>query len=102
MMITETTMTMTDRNTAICAMYVAGSTLQVCAEKYAISRERVRQILRKAGVFKRDRMVEKSDREAFIGVNVSETTKTAVKALADERGISVSRMTSDMLDEMVK
>ncbi len=92
----------TERNAEICQMYVAGSTLQICADKYAISRERVRQILRKAGVFKRDRAVEKSDRGEFIGINVTESTKTAVKALADERGVSVSRMTSDMLDEMVK
>ncbi len=91
-----------ERNAAICQMYIAGATLKTCAEKYAISHERVRQILRKAGVFKHDRQIERSDRDAFLGVNLTTETKDALKAKADESGVSMSRLVSDQIDEMVK
>ena len=90
------------RNEEICEMYVAGSTLQECGERFSISRERVRQILNKAGVPKQRRTTEKSDREVFLGVNLTATTKEALKTKAKKRGVSMSRMVSDEIDELVK
>ena len=39
-----------DRNTAICAMYESGRTLEEVGAFYGMTRERVRQIIRRAGV----------------------------------------------------
>lgn len=90
------------RNEELCQMYTAGSTLQTCGEHFKICRERVRQILLKAGVLKRERVTKKSDREAFLGVNLSPTAKKALKTKAGEKGVSMSKMVSDKIDEMVK
>jgi DNA-binding CsgD family transcriptional regulator len=91
-----------ERNAQISRMYIGGATLQECAEAHKISRERVRQVLRKLGVFKRHRVVKKSERNAFLGVNVSEPTKTALKEKAAAEGKSVSQLASEVLDEVVK
>lgn len=93
----------TERNTRICEMYVGGATMQACADQFKISKERVRQLLRRAGVYKSDRLMKASSaRQSFIGVNVSESTKLALKEKAAGAGTSVSRLASDVLDGLVK
>ena len=92
---------MSERNDLICQRYVAGATLQEVGRAFHISNERVRQILRKAGVFKTDRRKEVSDRDVFLGVNVSEADKVALRAEAERRGMSMSMLTSDLIKEML-
>jgi hypothetical protein len=92
----------TERNEEICRRYVGGATLQECGEQFKLSHERIRQILRKAGVFKQHRQTERSDRDEYIGVNVRPETKDELRAEADERGVSVSRHVSDVLDAHVR
>lgn len=103
---------MSERNGAICRRYVAGATLQEVSQEFLLSRERVRQILRKAGVFKGDRLrpshlglrdgvVESSARDVFLGINISERDKVALRAEAERRGISMSALTSDLIKDML-
>lgn len=91
-----------DRNFQVCRRYIDGATLDECAVQFKISHERVRQILRKAGVYRRDRLVARSDRDEFLGVNISEADKTALRAEAARRGISMSALTADLIKDMLK
>lgn len=90
-----------ERNEEICRLYVSGLTLNQCGDIFKLSHERVRQILRKAGVFKRDRAVERSDRDEFLGVNLTEADKDALRAEAERRGVSMSSLTSDLIKDML-
>jgi hypothetical protein len=100
------------RNEKIVQCYVDGCTLQECSARFGISHERVRQILRAAGVFKNFRakqqqvglqegVVVSDNRDKFLGVNLSETDKAALKNEAERRGISMSMLTSDLIKEML-
>lgn len=86
------------RNLDICAYYVAGHRLSECASKFGLGRQRVQQILQAGNVWK---PYARSDRTKFLGVSVSEQTKTKLEALAESRGVSVSKLTSDELDRLV-
>jgi len=101
-----------ERDEKICQMYINGTSVRECSEKFLISLERVRQILRKADVFPVDQkteigliegliFVEDSSRNEFLGVNISMSTKNALKKKADRCGVSMSRLASDTLDEML-
>lgn len=90
-----------ERNTEICRLYVEGATLQEVGEGFKLSRERVRQILRKNGVYKKDRAVEKSGRDEFLGVNITESDKAALREEASRRGLSMSALTSDLIKDML-
>lgn len=90
----------TQRNEDICQRYMAGETLQAIGDRFRISRMRVKQIVKKAGLWRK--RAEKSDRDAFLGVNVTSDVKDALRTKADERGVSMSRLTSDALDAMLK
>jgi hypothetical protein len=90
---------MAERNTAICSYYQQGHTLRDCASHFKLGRMRVLQIVQAAGIW---RPYERGRRTKFLGVNVTEETKDALRRKADERGVSVSRFASDTLDEVVK
>lgn len=90
---------MDERNVAICLYYKDGHSLQQCASHFKMGRQRVLQILKKAEVWK---PYVRTKRNKFVGVTVSEETKAALQARAEEHGTSVSRFVSDHLDEMVK
>ena len=92
-------MSFIERDEEICRLYTQGQTVRLLATKYQLGRERVRQILRAAGVSRPPRFT--SSRDQFLGVNVSAETKTALKQLADERGVSMSKLASDTIDEIV-
>lgn len=92
-------MTKDERNAAICARYQAGAKLGDCAKHFQLGRQRVLQILKAAGVWQ---PYEKGRRTRFLGVTVSDETKEGLTRMAEERGTSVSRLTSDVLDEAVK
>ncbi len=87
------------RNAAICAYYHAGHKLSETASHFKLGRQRIIQIVKAGGVW---RPYEKTKRTKFLGVSVSDETKEGLKQIAEERGISVSKLASDVLDEVVK
>lgn len=89
---------MTARNAALCAYYVEGHTLQACASRFRLSRQRAFQIVKDGGV---NRPYVQSGRTKFLGVTVREKTKEGLRRKADEQGVSVSKLASDALDAVV-
>lgn len=89
---------MTERNSAIVDYYTSGRKLSECASEFKLGRQRILQILQAAKVWT---PYVKTTRTKFLGVNVSEVTKKALKVKADEKGESVSKFASDVLDEVV-
>lgn len=87
------------RNAAICAYYLAGHSARACGKKFLLSRARIYQIIKKAGILRNP--VSQVQRNKFLGVSVSEQTKAALIEEAGKKGISVSRLTSDALDALV-
>lgn len=89
-----------ERDKKICAYYKAGNSLRECATEFSLSPEWVRQILRQYGVFKKDKaIVSKTDRDEFLGVNLTEDVKGALRAEAFNRGVSMSQFVSDTIKE---
>lgn len=99
MTVDEKKIQMTQRDAAICEYYVAGHKIAACASQFKLGRQRILQIIKAAGVWK---PYTKMDRTRFLGVNVTDATKGALKVRAGKRGISVSQLSSDILDEAVK
>lgn len=96
-------MTKVDRNAAIVLRYNAGENFRMIAEAYGISRERVRQILRRNNIEPRKRgNPMRSDRTIFLGVEVTDEVKEALRVEAKRRGVSMSSLTSVTLQEMLK
>jgi len=91
-------MTMEERNAAICAYYKADHSVAACADKFNLGRQRILQILQKAGVWK---AVDKGERTKFLGVSVKDKTKEGLGTLAKKKGVSVSKFASDVLDGVV-
>jgi predicted HicB family RNase H-like nuclease len=89
---------MDQRNAAICAYYQSGHKLKECASQFKLIRQRILQILQQAGVWK---PYVKNERTKFLGINVSEQTKDALKRRAEQQGTSVSQLASDVLDDAV-
>lgn len=94
------------RDIEICRLYIGtkdqpGLTLQALGERFHISRERVRQILRRQNVFKKDRIIELSGRDQFLGINITEPVKLALREEAQRRGVSVSALSSETLSDML-
>lgn len=90
---------MKERDQRIIDLYRSGSPLKEISKRFKISQGRINQILRVAGV-PRDR-TGITDRNRFLGVNISSAVKDALKAEADRRGISVSELSSESLKEML-
>ncbi len=87
------------RDAELIERYATGETIESLREAYGISHERIYQILRKAGIPRRRQGAE--DRDQFLGVNLSESVKDALRAEALRRGISMSALSSDMLRDML-
>lgn len=91
-----------ERNAEICRLYTGGLTLQQVGDHYGLTKERVRQILREAGVYKTDRKKEtKVVRDAFLGINITEGDKVALCQEAARRGVSMSQLTADLIRKML-
>lgn len=86
------------RNAEIGRRYMEGETLQSIGNSYGISRMRVKQIVKKAGLWRKR---TREDVE-FLGVNLAPGTKDALRAKADERGVSMSKLTNDAITLMLK
>lgn len=89
------------RDAAICQLYKEGATLQALGHAYRLSKARVWQIVKKGGLSSRDR--NKADvRDEFLGVNLSEQVKSALRAETERRGVSMSEFTSELLVDMLR
>lgn len=86
---------MATRNAEICAYYADGHKLSECASRFKLGRQRVLQILQAAGAWK---PYVRTDRDQFLGVTVTKPTKDALFEEAERKGVSVSKLTSDILD----
>lgn len=91
---------MAERDQEICKMYLAGKTLQECGTQYGIRRQRVKQILKEAGVW-RPAVKQTSERDEFLGLNISTADKVALRAEAARRGISMSALSAEAIKEML-
>lgn len=86
------------RDADICAYYAAGYKLSQTASHFRLGRQRVMQILKKAGAW---RPYVKTGRTKFLGTTVSEETKAALHEEARRRGISVSELTDEAIQAML-
>ncbi len=90
---------MIQRNADISVFYQAGNNAAKCASHFRLSRQSIIKILQKSGVWK---PYPRGERNKFLGVTVSEETKSGLEEMAKAQGVSVSRLVSDNLDEVVK
>lgn len=91
-----------ERNAVICKLYTEnGLTLQAISDMYSISRERVRQILRKNNVFRAGRAVKLTGRDTFLGVEITDTAKEALRMEADKCGESMSSLGAQAVDDLL-
>ncbi len=86
-----------DRNREICKLYSAGWTIAALATQYAISRQRVRQLVKAGGVWKRA-----AARPTFLGVDVTPETKEQLKLEADRQQTSMSKLASHAITTMLE
>ena len=103
---------MSERNDSICHRYMQGATIYQIGKEFSLSHERIRQILRKANIYKNFRgtsqhvglsggVVVSDIRDEFLGVNLCEADKTALRQDAKRRGISMSALTADIIKDML-
>lgn len=89
-----------ERNAELVNRYLAGDSTEELRERFKITRTRIYQILKEAGIPK-ERQQNADDRDQFLGVNLSESVKDALRAEAQRRGLSMSALSSAALREML-
>lgn len=89
------------RNAEICRLYVSGIATPELGRQFKLTRQRIKQILKLAGLHRTDRAYVASNRDAFLGVDVTPTVKDALRAEAARRGVSMSELSSETLKEML-
>ncbi len=87
-----------ERDAAICAYYTATKKLSLTAFHFKLGKQRILQILKAHGAWV---PYAKTARTEFLGVTITKETKEALKEKALTAGISVSKLSSDVLDELV-
>lgn len=90
-----------ERDAGICKRYRAGDSPAAIAADLGISRGRVIQILRGRGVGRNDRVRPHNGRDEFLGIELEELTKVAIRQEAARRGISMSQLAADTLRGML-
>lgn len=93
-------MTKAERNEELIQRYRAGEPLEDLCTSFKLSRTRIYQILHKANV-PLARQANDVERAQFLGVNLSEPVKDALRAEALRRGISMSALSAEVLREML-
>lgn len=88
------------RNLEICQMYLSGASLAECGKKFGLKRQRIKQIVQAAGIW-RARPKTSDGRDDFLGVNISESDKQALREEAARRGLSMSQLTAELIREML-
>lgn len=92
---------MNERNAAICKMYLEGETLAACGKRFGLKRQRIKQIVKDAGIWREYHRPPPNGRDEFLGVNISESDKIALRKEAKRRGLSMSALTADLISEML-
>lgn len=87
-----------DREKEICELYRAGASLRDIGYHMRISHETVRKILRSHGISKEDRLVNRSERQAFVGVDLPKLWKHALRTEAAKRGVTMSALVTEAFD----
>ena len=93
-------MTKAERNEEIIRRYKAGDPLEDMCVFFRLTRGRIYQILHMANI-PLARQANDADRDQFLGVNLSEPVKDALRAEALRRGVSMSALSSEALREML-
>lgn len=86
-----------ERDKKICTAYTEGETISALAGKFKVSGQRVRQILRAGGVWKKA-----AARDVFLGVDVTQATKEKLKKKADKEQKSMSKVASDAIEKVLE
>lgn len=89
-------MNKTERDDKIVAQYVEGMQVQNIASRHGLSRIRIHQILRKRAV---PRRIAAPDE--FLGINLTEPIKDALRVEANKRGITMTRLSASALKQML-
>lgn len=89
------------RNENICRRYRAGDPPAAIARDVGLSPGRVIQIVRAAGISRHDRPKPYNGRDEFLGIELEELTKVALRQEAAKRGLSMSKLSADTLREML-
>jgi len=92
-------MNKTERNAELIRRYLANEPIEELSSSFRLTRGRIYQILNKAGV-SRDRQAP-DGRDQFLGVNLAEPVKDALRAEAQRRGVTMSSLSSEVLREML-
>ncbi len=89
------------RDDAIVAYYQEGHKISQCARHFHLNRQRVLQILKHREAWVPYVRGPKSDRTDFLGINITEADKQALKAEADKRGVSMSALSAEVISGML-
>lgn len=87
-----------ERNRQICEQYQRTGRITETARMFNLGRQRVTQIIKRAGVWKPR---TRGPRIAYVGVNVSEEAKQALRDAASAHGMSISQYTAQVIDDVV-
>lgn len=90
----------TERDAEIVQRYTAGEPLEDLRKRFKLTRSRIYQILHGANV-PLTRQPDAPDRDQFLGVNLSESVKDALRAEAGRRGVSMSALSAEILRDML-
>jgi hypothetical protein len=89
-----------DRNKQIILCYRAGNTMDVIASAFGISKQRVHQLLQRAGVTRQENPATRNrELYAFIGANVTKEVKALAVREAKRRHMSLSGWVSRVLQD---
>jgi hypothetical protein len=88
-----------ERNAELVQRYASGEAAEALCAAFKISRARLYQILKEAGVPKE--RYGNNIRDEFLGVNLAGDVKDALRAEAARRGISMSMLSSELLRDML-
>ena len=89
-----------ERNAVICLLYQGGQTEEQIGKSFNLSKMRVSQILRSAGLTKRDRR-KNGRRQEFLGINLATKSKAALLEESIKRNVSMSALASDFIGDML-
>jgi hypothetical protein len=89
------------RDAEICRRYRAGETIAEIRLWAGLSHGRVHQVLRANGVGRNDRPVPHNGRDEFLGIELEDLTKVALRQEAKRRGISMSRLSAETIRQML-
>lgn len=88
------------RDEKICEGYKQGQTQEELADRFELSKARVGQILKKAGLTPQDRPEKPpSDRTTFTGVNLSPRVKSALKEEVQRQDSNMSAWIADLVQK---